>query len=90
MAEPKIMYEDDYLPDNETGPATNTEYNLAKEHDQLERSLKSRHLQFLALGKLPLSLASNPYHFQFSFLLELLFVTLCVLFPKAFRCGGLD
>ena len=28
-----------------------TEYNLAKENDQLERSLKSRHLQFLALGK---------------------------------------
>ncbi|KAH6900818.1 amino acid permease/ SLC12A domain-containing protein [Thelonectria olida] len=27
-----------------------TEYNLANSHDQLERGLKSRHIQFLALG----------------------------------------
>ncbi|KPM42001.1 putative proline-specific permease put4 [Neonectria ditissima] len=27
-----------------------TEYNLADSHDQLERGLKSRHIQFLALG----------------------------------------
>ncbi|KAG0032485.1 hypothetical protein BGZ82_006511 [Podila clonocystis] len=31
-------------------PADNSEYNLAKEHDQLARGLKSRHIQFLALG----------------------------------------
>ncbi|KAJ3523548.1 hypothetical protein NM208_g12408 [Fusarium decemcellulare] len=28
----------------------NVEYNLANSHDQLERGLKSRHIQFLALG----------------------------------------
>jgi hypothetical protein len=28
----------------------NNEYNLAHEHNQLERGLKSRHIQFLALG----------------------------------------
>lgn len=31
-------------------PAENTEFNLANQHDQLERGLKSRHIQFLALG----------------------------------------
>lgn len=30
--------------------ASNSEYNLAGEHDQLQRGLKSRHIQFLALG----------------------------------------
>ncbi|KAG0299104.1 hypothetical protein BGZ98_010335 [Dissophora globulifera] len=30
--------------------AENSEYNLAKQHDQLARGLKSRHIQFLALG----------------------------------------
>ncbi|OAA47119.1 amino-acid permease inda1 [Metarhizium rileyi] len=30
--------------------AENTEYNLAEQHDQLARGLKSRHIQFLALG----------------------------------------
>jgi amino acid transporter len=29
----------------------NPEFNLAQQHDQLERGLKSRHIQFLALGK---------------------------------------
>jgi len=29
---------------------TNPEYNLARGHNQLERGLKSRHIQFLALG----------------------------------------
>ncbi|PHH67671.1 hypothetical protein CDD82_1227 [Ophiocordyceps australis] len=33
-----------------TGPADSGEYNLAAQHDQLERGLKSRHIQFLALG----------------------------------------
>jgi yeast amino acid transporter len=33
-------------------PAENVEYNLANTHDQLERGLKSRHIQFLALGEL--------------------------------------
>lgn len=28
----------------------NVEYNLAGTHDQLERGLQSRHIQFLALG----------------------------------------
>lgn len=32
------------------GPAQNVEYNLAEQHDQLARGLKSRHIQFLALG----------------------------------------
>jgi amino acid transporter len=31
-------------------PVQNGEYNLAAEHDQLARGLKSRHIQFLALG----------------------------------------
>ncbi|KAF9314274.1 hypothetical protein BGZ91_006043 [Linnemannia elongata] len=31
-------------------PLENSEYNLANKHDQLERGLKSRHIQFLALG----------------------------------------
>jgi yeast amino acid transporter len=29
---------------------TNPEFNLAQGHNQLERGLKSRHIQFLALG----------------------------------------
>ncbi|KAK7223173.1 hypothetical protein V2G26_011176 [Clonostachys chloroleuca] len=36
--------------DGETGPTATNEYNLATQHDQLERGLKSRHIQFLALG----------------------------------------
>lgn len=32
------------------GPTENAEYNLAHQHDQLARGLKSRHIQFLALG----------------------------------------
>ncbi|KAJ4160598.1 hypothetical protein NW754_003718 [Fusarium falciforme] len=32
------------------GENENIEYNLANSHDQLERGLKSRHIQFLALG----------------------------------------
>lgn len=41
-----------YEPDaNEAGVVgTNADYNLASSHDQLERGLKSRHIQFLALG----------------------------------------
>lgn len=31
-------------------PAEGSEYNLANQHDQLARGLKSRHIQFLALG----------------------------------------
>lgn len=31
-------------------PVQHSEYNLANEHDQLARGLKSRHIQFLALG----------------------------------------
>jgi amino acid transporter len=33
-----------------SAPTQNTEYNLASGHDQLERGLKSRHVQFLAIG----------------------------------------
>jgi amino acid transporter len=33
-----------------SSPTNNQEYNLASGHDQLERGLKSRHIQFLALG----------------------------------------
>ena len=33
-----------------TQAAETSEFNLAKKHDQLERGLKSRHIQFLALG----------------------------------------
>ncbi|KAF7557487.1 hypothetical protein G7046_g6040 [Stylonectria norvegica] len=33
-----------------TGSNEAVEYNLANKHDQLERGLKSRHIQFLALG----------------------------------------
>jgi amino acid permease len=32
-----------------SAPTQNTEYNLASGHDQLERGLKSRHVQFLAM-----------------------------------------
>lgn len=31
-------------------PANSSEFNLADKHDQLERGLQSRHIQFLALG----------------------------------------
>ncbi|KAG0053703.1 hypothetical protein BGZ83_000587 [Gryganskiella cystojenkinii] len=31
-------------------PVGNSEFNLAKQHDQLARGLQSRHIQFLALG----------------------------------------
>lgn len=31
-------------------PAENSKFNLAAQHDQLQRGLKSRHIQFLALG----------------------------------------
>jgi amino acid transporter len=33
-----------------SSPTNNQEFNLASGHDQLERGLKSRHIQFLALG----------------------------------------
>lgn len=36
---------------NSPGDSKDVEYNLANSHDQLERGLKSRHVQFLALGK---------------------------------------
>jgi len=36
----------------------NPEFNLAQQNDQLERGLKSRHIQFLALG------TSHPSHRQ--------------------------
>jgi len=36
--------------DSEGQMAENVEYNLAEQHDQLARGLKSRHIQFLALG----------------------------------------
>lgn len=32
----------------------NSEFNLANTHNQLERGLKSRHIQFLALGMFPI------------------------------------
>ena len=35
---------------SESIPVENNEYNLAEHHDQLARGLKSRHIQFLALG----------------------------------------
>jgi amino acid transporter len=34
----------------EQSATRNSEYNLATEHDQLQRGLKSGHIQFLALG----------------------------------------
>ncbi|GJJ74554.1 yeast amino acid transporter [Entomortierella parvispora] len=34
----------------EENPVENPEFNLAEKHDQLARGLKSRHIQFLALG----------------------------------------
>ncbi|KAI5467808.1 amino acid permease/ SLC12A domain-containing protein [Mariannaea sp. PMI_226] len=37
-------------PESGSDEAHNTEYNLASSHDQLHRGLKSRHIQFLALG----------------------------------------
>jgi amino acid transporter len=37
-------------PDLESHHEGDTEFNLAAKHDQLERGLKSRHIQFLALG----------------------------------------
>ncbi|CAM1506346.1 Fc.00g059870.m01.CDS01 [Cosmosporella sp. VM-42] len=42
----------DLNPEASNSPADNDghEYNLANKHDQLERGLKSRHIQFLALG----------------------------------------
>ncbi len=43
--ESDIKYENEV---KEEGP--NPEYNLARDHNQLERGLKSRHIQFLALG----------------------------------------
>jgi len=46
--EPK--FENGYKAEEQENP----EYNLATGHNQLERGLKSRHIQFLALGKLTL------------------------------------
>jgi len=37
-------------------PSTNNEFNLAQGGNQLERGLKSRHIQFLALGMASLSI----------------------------------
>ena len=38
--------------DVESPPAEgHSEFNLAEKHQQLERGLKSRHIQFLALGE---------------------------------------
>ncbi|KHO00261.1 amino-acid permease inda1 [Metarhizium album ARSEF 1941] len=43
--------DDNATHDSEVGPMSeNAEYNLAEQHDQLARGLKSRHIQFLALG----------------------------------------
>lgn len=36
--------------EGEQAMTRDTEYNLASENDQLHRGLKSRHIQFLALG----------------------------------------
>jgi amino acid permease len=41
--------EGEYL-DGEEGMVRHSEYNLASGNDQLQRGLKSRHIQFLALG----------------------------------------
>ncbi|KJZ72542.1 Proline-specific permease [Hirsutella minnesotensis 3608] len=40
----------DLNPEASSLPADNAEYNLTQQHDQLARGLKSRHIQFLALG----------------------------------------
>lgn len=56
MMEKETNYDGDGLaaaaatPDTEAGPTANAEFALADEHHQLERGLKSRHIQFLALG----------------------------------------
>jgi amino acid permease len=45
-------YADNGNQDYESPPAEgNEEFNLAVKGQQLERGLKSRHIQFLALGK---------------------------------------
>ena len=41
---------DESLDPETNGSSTNPELNLALSHDQLARGLKSRHIQFLALG----------------------------------------
>lgn len=45
--EPKVGHDVESPPTGEQ-----SEFNLANQKDQLERGLKSRHIQFLALGKL--------------------------------------
>ena len=55
MSKEKV-YDDGLAPthtdvEGASSPTQNPEYNLAAGHDQLERGLKSRHIQFLALGK---------------------------------------
>lgn len=40
----------DLNPEASRRPAESSEYNLAARNEQLERGLKSRHIQFLALG----------------------------------------
>lgn len=40
-------------------PSSNTGFNLAEGTDQLERGLKSRHIQFLALGMASLPICSS-------------------------------
>ncbi|KAG6040816.1 hypothetical protein E4U41_006987 [Claviceps citrina] len=48
----KHKYDGDVALDSEAGGlhAAAAEFNLAEQHDQLARGLKSRHIQFLALG----------------------------------------
>lgn len=41
-------------------PTGDREFNLAGQHEQLERGLKSRHIQFLALGEAQLPHALLP------------------------------
>lgn len=53
MSEKKEYNEGNGYDLNQEGSRTvgDSEFNLANQHDQLERGLKSRHIQFLALGK---------------------------------------
>jgi amino acid transporter len=54
MKNMESKYDDGFKEEQET----NTEFNLAQGHNQLERGLKSRHIQFLALGMASFSLST--------------------------------
>lgn len=64
-------------------PAEVAEFNLANQHDQLARGLKSRHIQFLALGK---CLFFFAWAFAFAPCARFFRLGICLLIPDCRWC----